>query len=57
MSLLRKPQKEKLFEELDIFLSFKLIKKYIVSGSYMFAELNIISVKDIKKYLNQKIEI
>ena len=42
-------------EELGyIFDSHKLIKKYIVSGSYMFSELNIISVKGIKKISEPK---
>ena len=43
------------FEELGIdFRSFKFLKKYIVSGSYMFAELNMILIKDIKKISEPK---
>ena len=47
---LEETTKREIMEELGyIFDSHKLIKKYIVSGSYMFSELNIISVKGIKK--------
>ena len=47
---LEETTKREVMEELGyIFDSYKLIKKYIVSGSYMFSELNIVSVKNIKK--------
>ena len=47
--------KREIMEELGyIFDSHQLIKKYIVSGSYMFSELNIISVKGIKKISEPK---
>jgi len=36
------------------FENFRLIKKYIVSGSYMFSELNMIFVKGIKKIAEPK---
>ncbi|MEL0102077.1 MAG: NUDIX hydrolase, partial [Gammaproteobacteria bacterium] len=31
------------------FNNIKLLKKYVVSGSYMFSELNMVSIKNIKK--------
>jgi len=47
--------KREVFEELGFkFKSFKFLKKYIVSGSYMFSELNMISIKDIKKISEPK---
>ncbi len=42
--------KRELLEETGYeFKKCKLLKNYIVSGSYMFSELNIVSIKDIKK--------
>jgi ADP-ribose pyrophosphatase len=47
--------KREIMEELGyIFDSHKLIKKYIVSGSYMFSELNMILIKGIKKISEPK---
>ena len=36
------------------FNNIKLLKKYIVSGSYMFSELNMVSIKNIKKISEPK---
>lgn len=42
--------KREMLEELGFeFDNCRLLKKYIVSGSYMFSELNFISIKGIKK--------
>ena len=47
---LEETAKRELLEELGYeFSYFKLLKKYVVSGSYMFSELNMISIKNIKK--------
>ena len=52
---LEEASRREAFEELGIdFRSFKFLKKYIVSGSYMFAELNMILIKDIKKISEPK---
>ena len=54
---LEETAKREIMEELGfVFNKFKLLKKYIVSGSYMFSELNMISIKDIKK-IREPIEI
>jgi len=36
------------------FNNIKLLKKYIVSGSYMFSELNMVAIKSIKKISEPK---
>ena len=36
------------------FNNIKLLKKYIVSGSYMFSELNMVSIKNIEKISEPK---
>ena len=42
--------KRELLEEMGYeFKDYKLINKYVVSGSYMFSELNFVSIKGIKK--------
>ena len=47
--------KREIMEELGYtFENYRLIKKYIVSGSYMFSELNMIFVKGIKKIAEPK---
>ena len=52
---LEEASRREAFEELGIdFRSFKFLKKYIVFGSYMFAELNMILIKDIKKISEPK---
>lgn len=47
--------KREVMEELGYkFNNIKLLKKYIVSGSYMFSELNMVSIKNIKKISEPK---
>lgn len=47
--------KREVLEELGLtFNTWKLLKKNIVSGSYMFSELNFILIKDIKKICKPK---
>ncbi len=47
--------KREVMEELGYkFNNIKLLKKYIVSGSYMFSELNMVSIENIKKVSEPK---
>ena len=47
---LEKASRRELLEETGlVFKKYKLLKNYIVSGSYMFGELNFIQIQDIEK--------